>query len=55
LAQLALSWVLRDPRVTTAVVGARTVEQLDELLDFITAFPLRGDELEAIREAPAIT
>ena len=33
LAQLALSWVLRSPRVTTAVVGARTVEQLNELLD----------------------
>ena len=34
LAQLALSWVLRRDRVTTAVVGARTVAQLDELLDY---------------------
>ena len=33
LAQLALSWVLRRGTVTTAVIGARTVEQLDELLD----------------------
>ncbi len=33
LAQLALVWLLRDPRVTTAVVGARTVQQLDGTLD----------------------
>jgi L-glyceraldehyde 3-phosphate reductase len=33
LAQLALSWVLRHDTVTTAVIGARTVGQLDELLD----------------------
>jgi L-glyceraldehyde 3-phosphate reductase len=31
LAQLALQWVLRDPRVTSAVVGASSVQQLDEI------------------------
>ena len=29
LAQLALAWVLRDPRVTSAVIGASSVEQLE--------------------------
>jgi L-glyceraldehyde 3-phosphate reductase len=29
LAQLALAWVLRDPRVTSALVGASSVEQLE--------------------------
>jgi L-glyceraldehyde 3-phosphate reductase len=33
LAQMALTWTLRDRRVTTALVGARTVAQLDHLLD----------------------
>jgi L-glyceraldehyde 3-phosphate reductase len=33
LAQLALSWVLRDHRVTSALIGASSVAQLDENLD----------------------
>lgn len=33
LAQLALVWILRDPRITTAIVGARTVAQIDGALD----------------------
>jgi L-glyceraldehyde 3-phosphate reductase len=32
LAQLALSWVLRDPRVTSALIGASSVTQLEENL-----------------------
>jgi len=35
LAQMAIAWVLRDPRVTSALVGARTVEQLDDSLDAV--------------------
>ena len=30
LAQMALAWVLRDPRVTSALIGASTVEQIEE-------------------------
>ena len=30
VAQLALSWVLRDPRVTTAIIGASSVAQLED-------------------------
>jgi L-glyceraldehyde 3-phosphate reductase len=32
LAQLALSWVLRDPRITSALIGASSVHQLEENL-----------------------
>jgi len=33
LAQMALSWVLRHPSMTSALIGARNVKQLDECLD----------------------
>ena len=50
LAQLALQWAIRDPRVTSAVIGASSVEQLDANLDAL-AFPaLTDDELRAIDE-----
>ena len=48
LAQLALQWALRDPRVTSAVIGASSVEQLDTNLDAIGAPPLTAEELKAI-------
>jgi L-glyceraldehyde 3-phosphate reductase len=50
LAQLALQWALRDPRVTSAVIGASSVEQLDTNLDALAAPPLTADELAAIDE-----
>jgi L-glyceraldehyde 3-phosphate reductase len=48
LAQLALQWTLRDPRVTSAVIGASSVEQLDTNLDALDGPPLTDDELAAI-------
>ena len=48
LPQLALAWILRDPRVTSVLVGARTTDQLDENLAAATAAPLDEDELAAI-------
>jgi L-glyceraldehyde 3-phosphate reductase len=50
LAQLALQWALRDPRVTSAVIGASSVEQLDTNLDALSAPPLSDAELAAIDE-----
>jgi L-glyceraldehyde 3-phosphate reductase len=50
LAQLALQWALRDPRVTSAVIGASSVEQLDTNLDALDAPPLTGSELAEIDE-----
>ena len=43
LAQLALQWALRDPRVTSAVIGASSVEQLDTNLDALAGPPLTED------------
>ena len=50
LAQLAITWVLRHPVVTSALVGASRVSQLDDNLDAITAPPLSKDELKQIDE-----
>ena len=49
LAQLALQWVLRDPRVTSAVIGASSVEQLDDNLDALDGPPLTDEELAGDR------
>ena len=51
LAQLALQWVLRDPRVTSAVIGASSVRQLDDNLDALDFPALTDEELEAIEKA----
>jgi L-glyceraldehyde 3-phosphate reductase len=48
LAQMAIAWVLRDPRVTSALIGARTVEQLDNSLDAVKALDFSSEELAAI-------
>jgi L-glyceraldehyde 3-phosphate reductase len=48
LAQMALQWVLRDHRVTSAVIGASSVEQLDTNLDALAGPPLTDEELAAI-------
>jgi L-glyceraldehyde 3-phosphate reductase len=50
LAQLALQWALRDARVTSAVIGASSVEQLDTNLDALSAPALTEAELAAIDE-----
>ncbi len=51
LAQLALQWALRDPRVTSAVIGASSVEQLDTNLDALDGPPLTDEELRRIDES----
>jgi L-glyceraldehyde 3-phosphate reductase len=48
LAQMAIAWVLRDRRVTSALIGARTVEQLDNSLDAVKKLEFTDTELEAI-------
>ena len=48
LAQMALAWTLRDPRVTSALIGARHVGQLDDLLDALGKVSFSADELAAI-------
>ncbi len=48
LAQFALSWVLRDQRVTSALIGASSVAQLEENLAAAGRSAFTADELAAI-------
>ena len=48
LAQMAIAWVLRDKRVTSALIGARTVEQLDDSLDALNNLAFSDAELQEI-------
>ncbi|MFF2041984.1 aldo/keto reductase [Kitasatospora sp. NPDC058170] len=48
LAQLALSWVLRDPRVVSVIIGASSVAQLDQNIDALNGGPLTAEELAEI-------
>ena len=48
LAQMALAWILRDERVTSALVGASSVAQLDENLDALQNLAFTSAELASI-------
>ncbi|KQY31229.1 aldo/keto reductase [Caulobacter sp. Root487D2Y] len=48
LAQMALAWVLRDPRVTSALIGARTVAQLEDSLAALNTLGFTDEELRQI-------
>jgi len=48
LAQMAVAWSLRDPRVTSSLIGARTVEQLDNSLGALDRLDFSPEELAEI-------
>ena len=48
LAQLALNWVLRDPAVTSAIIGASSVAQLEQNVAALDFGALTADEIAAI-------
>ena len=48
LAQMAIAWVLRDQRVTSALIGARNAEQLDNSLDALKKLEFSDAELKEI-------
>jgi len=48
LAQMAIAWVLRDSRVTSALIGARNVAQLDDSLDALKKLKFTAAELKEI-------
>ncbi|TPX03306.1 aldo/keto reductase, partial [Schumannella luteola] len=48
LAQLALLWVLRQPAVTSALIGASSVRQLEDNLGALDGAPLSDEEITAI-------
>jgi L-glyceraldehyde 3-phosphate reductase len=45
---MAIAWVLRDPRITSALIGARTVQQLEDSLGALRNLDFSGDELASI-------
>ena len=45
---MAIAWVLRDSRVTSALIGARNVQQLDNSLDAIERLQFSDEELQEI-------
>jgi len=48
LAQMAIAWVLRDSRVTSALIGARNVDQLNDSLDAVKNLSFSPEELAEI-------
>ena len=48
LAQMAVAWTLRDPRVTSALVGASSVAQLEDTVGAVARLGFTADELAAI-------
>jgi len=50
VAQLALAWVLRDPRMTSALIGASRVEQIEQNVAALDNLQFSGAELHKIDE-----
>jgi L-glyceraldehyde 3-phosphate reductase len=48
LAQLALAWTLRDPRITSTLIGASSVAQLDDNVGALSRLDFSDDELAEI-------
>ena len=48
VAQLALAWVLRDPRMTSALIGASRVEQVEQNVAALANLHLSSEELARI-------
>jgi L-glyceraldehyde 3-phosphate reductase len=48
LAQLAIVWALRDPRITSALLGASSVRQLEQNVAALERSELAADELAEI-------
>ena len=48
LAQMALAWTLRDPRVTSTLIGASSVEQLESNVAALERLDFSGDELDEV-------
>jgi L-glyceraldehyde 3-phosphate reductase len=51
LAQMAIAWVLRDARVTSALIGARTLEQLEDSLAAVRNLQFSAEELAKIDQS----
>ena len=50
MAQLALSWVLRDKRVTSVIIGASKVSQIEDAVGILDNMEFTPEELKMIEE-----
>jgi len=50
LAQMAIAWLLKDKRITTVLIGASSVKQLDDNMDALKNLSFNTDELNAIEK-----
>jgi len=48
LSQMALAWLLKDKRITSVLIGASSVEQLDNNIKMLNNLNFSGEELSAI-------
>jgi L-glyceraldehyde 3-phosphate reductase len=48
LAQMALAWILRLPAVTSALIGASSVQQIEENVEALKNLSFTEDELKRI-------
>ena len=54
VAQIALAWLLHQPAVTSVIIGAKRLEQLDDNLGSVDV-ALRDDELERLNTVSALS
>jgi L-glyceraldehyde 3-phosphate reductase len=47
---MAIAWTLRDPRVTSALIGVRNVEQLENSLGALQKLDFSDEELREIEQ-----
>ena len=50
LAQMAIAWLLKDKRITTVLIGASSVKQLDDNLDTLKNLSFSSEELSSIEK-----
>jgi L-glyceraldehyde 3-phosphate reductase len=50
LAQMALAWLLKDPRITSVLIGASSVQQLDNNIDMLNRTDFTAGELADIEQ-----
>jgi L-glyceraldehyde 3-phosphate reductase len=50
LAQMAIAWLLKDKRVTSVLVGASSVQQLDDNIDSLKNLEFRSEELDEVEK-----
>jgi L-glyceraldehyde 3-phosphate reductase len=50
LAQMALSWLLKDKRITSVLIGASSVQQLDNNIDALNGLDFSKEELSAVED-----